>query len=77
MLLVVTGYRYSESHERFYAGGTRTYDGTAVRRTLSMACRCSECGDPIYDGDPICGDRYEAEEWEIVHVNCCTQHADH
>ena len=69
LLRVVTGYRYSQRHQRFYAGGTRRYlaDGT-TQRTLSMSFHCP-CGDPLYDGDPCClhGGRVVP-----IHINCGT-----
>lgn len=76
LIKVIQGYSYSENHKRWYAGGTHTYnsDGTE-QQTYSMGSSCI-CGDPLSDGEPICGPRYEQEYWEIVHVNCCDQH-DH
>lgn len=67
MLRVVTGYRFSERHQSWFANGTKTYDGERVRRTLSMAFRC-ECGDALRDGDPI--DEQLMEQGRYVHANC-------
>lgn len=65
-LRVVTGYRYSQRHGKFYANGTRTY-GERRSKTLRMGFRCI-CGDPLDDGEQILQEPYD--RGVIVHENC-------
>jgi hypothetical protein len=75
ILKVVQGYRFSRAHDRFYANGTTRYreDGSKYG-TYTLADTC-ECGEWVFDGDPICAPLYDNEN-RVVHVNCCTDH-DH